>query len=71
VAAEDLQHPRGIAVAGLGQGGEDVRPLKPDVAQEVVVQLAEGDDMPAVPGRTGEAEEEWDETWHLSLFSYF
>jgi hypothetical protein len=71
LAAEDLQHPRGIAVPGLGQGGEDVRPLKADVAQEMVVQLAEGDDMPAVAGRAGEVEEEWDEAWHLSLLFIF
>jgi hypothetical protein len=58
VAAQDLEHPRGIAVAGLGQDGEDVRPLETDVAQEMVVQLAEGDDMPTVPGRAGEMEDE-------------
>jgi hypothetical protein len=71
VAAEDLEHPRGIAVAGLGQGGEDVRPLEADVAQEMVVQFAEGGDLPTVPGRAGEVEEEGKEAGHLSLLSYF
>jgi hypothetical protein len=58
-------------VAGLGQGGEDVRPLKTDVAQEVVVQFAEGDDLAAVPGRACEVEEEWEEAWHLSPLFIF
>jgi hypothetical protein len=31
VAAKELEHPRGIAVAGLGQDREDIRPLKTDV----------------------------------------
>jgi hypothetical protein len=71
VAAEDLEHPRGIAVAGLGQDGEDVRPLKPDVAQEMVVQLTEGDDVAAIPGGPGEVEEEGKEAGHLSLLFIF
>jgi hypothetical protein len=54
-------------MAGLGQGCEDVCPLKADVAQEMVVQLAEGGDLPTVLGRAGEAEEGWEEAWHLSL----
>ena len=54
-------------MAGLGQDGEDVRPLKTDVAQEVIVQLAEGDDLAAVPGRGCEVEEKWDEARHLRI----
>jgi hypothetical protein len=71
VAAQDLEHPRGIAVAGLSQSGEDVSPLKADVAQEMIIQLAECDDVPMVPGRAGDAEEGWEEACHLRLFSYF
>jgi hypothetical protein len=51
MAAKDLEHPRRIAVAGLGQGGADVCPFEANVAQEVVVQFAERDDLPTVPGR--------------------
>jgi hypothetical protein len=68
VAAQDLEHPRGIAVAGLGQNGEDIRPLEADIAQEVVIQFTEGDDVPTVPGRAGEMEEEGKEARHLPLF---
>ncbi len=55
-------------MARLGQDGEDVRPLEADVALEMVIQLAERDDMPAVPGRAGEMEEEGKEARHLPLF---
>jgi hypothetical protein len=68
VAAQALEHPRGIALAGLGQDGEDVRPLEADVAQEIVVQFAEGVEVPAVPGRAGKMEDEDKEARHLSLF---
>jgi hypothetical protein len=71
VAAQDLEHPRGIAVAGLGQDGEDVCPLEADVAQEMIIESTESDNMPAVPGRTGEVEDEGKEAWHLSFLSYF
>jgi len=71
MAAQDLEHPRGIAVAGLGQNGEDVRPLQADVAQEMVVQFAEGNDVPTVPGCADEMEEVWNEACHLYLLSYF
>jgi hypothetical protein len=69
VAAKELEHPRGIAVAGLGQGREHVRPFEANVAQEVVVQFAERDDLPTVPGRAREVEEEWNEAGHMSLLS--
>jgi hypothetical protein len=58
-------------VAGLSQDSENVRPLEADVAQEVVIQLAEGDDLPAVPDRAGEMEEEGKEARHLSLLFLF
>jgi hypothetical protein len=57
VAAQELEHPRGIAVAWLGQNGEDICPLEANVAQEVVVQITERDNMPAVPGRSEEVED--------------
>jgi hypothetical protein len=71
MAAKDLQHPRGIAVAGLGQDGEDVRPLEADVAKKMVVQFAEGDDVPTVPRRAGEMEDEGKEAGQLSLLFIF
>jgi hypothetical protein len=71
VAAKDLEHPRRIAVAGLGQDGENVRPLEADVPQETVIQFAEDSYLPAVPDRMGEAEEGWEEARHLSLLLIF
>jgi hypothetical protein len=71
MTAQDLEHPRRIAMAGLGQDGEDVRPLEADVAQEMVVQLTEGDDVPAVPGHADEMEDEGKEARHLRLLWYF
>ena len=71
MAAKDLEHPRGIAIAGLGQNGEDVRPLETNVAQEVVVQFAEGDDLTAVPGHAHVVEEGRNEARNLRLLSYF
>jgi hypothetical protein len=45
--------------------------LETDVAQEMIVQFTESDDLAAVPGRACEVEEEWEEAWHLSLLFIF
>jgi hypothetical protein len=71
LAAEDLEHPRGIAVAGLSQNGEDVCPIDADVAEEMIVQITEGNDVPTVPGHANEMEDEGKETRHLSLLLIF
>jgi hypothetical protein len=71
VAAHDLEHPRGIAVAGLGQDSEDVSPLEADVTQEMVVQLTQGGNVPTVAGHASEVKDGWYEAGHLHLLSYF
>jgi hypothetical protein len=71
MAAKGLQHPRGIAVAGLGQDGEDVRPLEADVAKKMVVQFAEGDDVPTVPRHAGEMKTKGRRPGICLSFSYF
>jgi hypothetical protein len=57
VAAEDLERPQGIAIVGLGQRSENICPLEADVAQEMIIQATEGDNMPTVPGCTEEVED--------------
>nr|WP_246498902.1 hypothetical protein [Microvirga soli] len=71
MTAQDLEHSRGIAVTGLSQDGEDVRTLEADVTQEMVVQFAEGGNVPTDLSHASEMEEEGDEAGHLRIFLYF
>ncbi|MCB8819950.1 hypothetical protein [Microvirga rosea] len=50
VASYDLEHPQGIAVTGLGQDGEDIRPLEACLAQEMVIPFTKGGNLATVPG---------------------
>jgi hypothetical protein len=57
-------------VERLRQCCEDVGALKANISQEMIGQLGEGNDLPAVAGSTGELKKLSEEGWHLTLLSY-
>jgi predicted kinase len=71
LTAGSLQHPRQVTAERLRQRSVDIRAPEADVAQEVIIEFSEADDLTAIAKCAAKAEEDREKGGHQCLLHLY